>query len=203
MKKIAFVLAHPDDAEIWCGGMLLNELKNLSRVRIYYLYACTFERIKESEKISKKYGYEVYYMEHTKEKLFDSLLEFNPNLIITHWEYDVNFEHRKTNQLLNSIIPDLIFTNKVDFKLYCCESVNLLGINNNSFNPDCYIDISDNYLEKMDMIKNYSSQNPKYWEEIVSTQNKLFGNAVSCKYCEGYQQIPILGVKKCAKKIIE
>ena len=203
MRKIAFVLAHPDDVEIWCGGMLLEELSNLSNIRVYYLYACSDERIKESNDNSKKYGYEVYYIEQKKEKLFDYLLEFNPNLIITHWEYDTNFEHRKTNEYLNLIIPNLIFTNKMNFKLFCCESVNLLGINNNFFVPDLYIDISNNYNQKNLMIENYYSQNPEYWKKIVNIQNKLFGNISGCEYCEGYQQIPILGVKKCLRKTIK
>ena len=203
MRKIAFVLAHPDDAEIWCGGLLLEERIKLSEIKIYYLYTCTNERIEESNKNAKQYGYEVHYMEQNKDKLFNYLLDFNPNLIITHWEYDTNFEHRETNKYLNSIIPDLIFTNKMNFKLYCCEPVNLLGINNNIFSPDCYIDISNNYEEKIKMIDNYISQNPEYWKKTINIQNKLLGNISNCNYCEGYQQLPILGVKRCAKTIIE
>lgn len=203
MKKIAFVLAHPDDAEIWCGGMIAKELDNNSDIRIFYLYACTEERIKESNYNSKKYGYKVYYLEQEKEKLLEFLLKFNPNLIITHWEYDANFEHRETCRYLNSIIPDLIFSNKMNFKFFYCESVNLIGNNNNFFVPDYYIDISDKYITKNDMIGNYCSQNPDYWKKIIDTQNKLFGNVSGCNYSEGYQQVQIFGVKKCKKNVIE
>ena len=53
------------------------------------------------------------------------------------------------------------------------------------------------------MIENYYSQNPEYWKKIVNIQNKLFENISGCEYCEEYQQIPILGVKKCLRKTIK
>ena len=203
MKKIAFVLAHPDDAEIWCGGFLLKELNSSTDIRIYYLYACSKDRINESNINSKKYGYEIYYIENKREKLFDYLLDYNPDYIITHWEFDTNFEHRKTNEYLNLIIPNLIFSNKMNFKLFCCEPVNLIGINNNFFNPDFYIDISKYKKEKNEMINTYKSQNPTYWKQLVDIQDKLFGNISGCKYCEGYKQMTILGVKKCLRMSLE
>ena len=64
MKKIAFVLAHPDDAEIWCGGFLLKELNSSTDIRIYYLYGCSKNRINESIINSKKYRYKIYYIEN-------------------------------------------------------------------------------------------------------------------------------------------
>ncbi len=57
-EKIVFVAAHPDDAEIWSGGTLLNFRNQGSEIAICYMNFCDeirkYESIEASKKLSAK-----------------------------------------------------------------------------------------------------------------------------------------------------
>ena len=50
--NIVYVLAHPDDAEIWCGGTILTQIEKGDNVKVVYLYS-TKDRKREALLLSK------------------------------------------------------------------------------------------------------------------------------------------------------
>ena len=64
------------------------------------------------------------------------------------------------------------------------------------FSPTDYIDITDVWEEKLELIRNYDSQPNDYWIKMVTNQNKMHGARCGVPYAEGFIQISILGVVK-------
>lgn len=201
MDKVAFILAHPDDAEIWCGGLILNLISQKAELKIYYVYGDDEIRRQEAEKVVRIYGAEIIWIGNNRIQLVESLIQYNPSKIITHWKDDTNYEHRNTFEIVDKIMPQLVFSNKMNFKLFSCEPSNGMGkCINEVFLPNQFIDISDNFDKKIELISMYTSQNPSYWISMIQTQNALNGRRVGVMYAEGYIQLSILGVIRCSQK---
>ncbi len=203
MKNIIGIFAHPDDVEIWCGGLILNELNIGSRITVFYLYENKKERIEEELRNAKKLGIDVFFVENCTKLIYEKIIELKPDYIITHWENDTNYEHRIVFKKVLEMIPDIVINKHINFKLFSCESSNLSGKEKSMiFNADTYIDISSVFEDKIDLIKAYKSQAPDYWIDMIKCQNKLSGRRTGVLYAEGYKQITVLGVIKCAKKVL-
>jgi|GEM_PF-2956772 len=203
MHKLLFIMAHPDNAEIWCGGLIQNELKEKAEIFVITLFGNDSTRIAEAESCAKKAGYEFKYLGTDPDRLFNSIIDFKPSQIITHWQKDSNNEHRQVFELVDSLIPELIFSSNVNFNYHCCEPYNLIGkLPSDVFGPSEYIDVSEVYDQKLGMISNFKSQNVDYWTNMIKTQNKLNGGRVGVRYAESYSQMEVLGVVRCAKKTL-
>lgn len=201
MKNIIGIFAHPDDAIIWCGGLLLNETNVGNKVTLFYLFENKTEREEEEKQNATKIGADVFFVQNNKRLMSEKIVEIKPDYIITHWEDDTNYEHRKTFRIVQDLIPDIVINKSTNFKLFSCESSNLTGKEkDNIFTADSYIDITTVFNEKKELIKTYKSQAPDYWIDMIDTQNRISGRRVGVEYAEGYKQLSVLGVIKCSKK---
>lgn len=89
------------------------------------------------------------------------------------------------SSIVDKILPELVFSNKMNFKLYSCEPANGLGKSiNEVFMPNQYIDISENFERKIELISLYTSQNPSYWISLIETQNAQNGRRVGKVYAD-------------------
>ena len=142
MKKLAFIFAHPDDAEIWAGGTILNHVIAHDEIKIIYTYVNNEERKNEAKTLEK--------LPHTTVEILDSprllrrvLKEYNPDIIVTHWEKDAHPEHRATYQLLYEQIPSLIIKEHLCFNLYVCDTYNSIGSSNSElFIPNVFTNLN-------------------------------------------------------------
>lgn len=193
LNTVAVIMAHPDDAEIWVGGTILNHAKKGDKVFVFYLFANTEERKREAKTLNRILNVEVRIVE-TGENLRVFLKEINPNIIITHWEKDTHYEHRLTYKTVSDLIPFMILEDGLKFNLYSCDTYNSVGNENGEvFRPDVYIDISDTWLNKMKIIMNHKSQPTDYWLYIIQNQNRLYGARTKCSHAEAFLQIYTLG----------
>lgn len=199
--KIALVVAHVDDVEIWVGGTILN-YKDISDVQVYYLHCNDEVRKKEAYEAAANLHVEVIFIDTPKE-LKDSIVNFRPNIVITHWEHDCHPEHRETYETLSYLLPELAVEHGVHPNVYCMETYNLMGSNSSHvFIPTDYIDISDVWEQKVALIEVFKSQPTNYWRSMVETQNRLNGSRVGVQYAESFIQIPVLGVIKRSVKLL-
>lgn len=203
MKKLAFIFAHPDDAEIWAGGTILNHVIAHDEIKIIYTYVNNEERKNEAKTLEK--------LPHTTVEILDSprllrrvLKEYNPDIIVTHWEKDAHPEHRATYQLLYEQIPSLIIKEHLCFNLYVCDTYNSIGSSNSElFIPNVFIDVSEQWQNKIELISNHKSQPVKYWIKMISTQNGLYGARTKCEYAEAFLQISTLGYIYNKEKVLK
>lgn len=194
-ERLLFIMAHPDDSEIWTGGTIINHYKKKDKICVYYLSCDEEIRKKEAKKTADKLDIELFFTQ--KEIDLKIISDFNPSIIITHWQHDSHPEHVLVYEKVFSIIPKLVLDYKLRFTAFSCDCYNSLGNNLlNPFSPTDYIDITDVWEEKLELIRNYDSQPNDYWIKMVTNQNKMHGARCGVPYAEGFIQISILGVVK-------
>lgn len=190
--NIMYILAHPDDAEIWCGGTILRQLERGDRVRVLYLYA-TNDRRQEALLLTKN-GVEVEFARPKPNNVRRRIREFKPNVIVTHWFKDCHHEHKSCFENLYSILPELLVFDGVKFSLYVCDTYNSVGFDNSTFKPSKYVDVTKYITDKKNLIRRHVSQPADYFIGMVEKQNVAWGNEDNCKYAEAFLQLPLQGI---------
>ncbi|TRZ78589.1 hypothetical protein D4R87_00315 [bacterium] len=204
-ERIALIMAHPDDVDIWAGGTLFNNYSVGGTALIYYLFCDKKIRKREAEKAAKKVNAGLIFGDKTTstDSLVRIISDFNPTIIITHWENDCHFEHKLVFGKVIETIPLLIIENRLNFNLFSCDCYNSIGHSMiNLFCPTDYVDISSVWSEKIDLIKTHDSQPSRYWIKMVERQNKIHGARVGVEFAEAFIQIPVLGVVKRSCKYL-
>ena len=167
--NVLCVCAHPDDAELNCGGTLLKYRKMGHDIFIVLMTSGNtgsnvirdvkeIERVREAEMLesAKVYGAQVRFLRADDERLLDSnemrtkLLDAmrwaNPDVIFTHSPVDESPDHWMTSKLVRSMIISLPGINQQSSEQPCMKKVCVFtwgagkGI---GFVPEVYVDISD------------------------------------------------------------
>lgn len=195
MNKIAVVVAHPDDAEIWAGGTLLKHAGKGDKIIIIYPLEVEEKRYKET-KISP--------FHHVRaDDLEKSLTDFSPNIVLTHWALDSHPEHRKIFELVSSVLPRLVVFKKMQIHLYSFGTYGDVGIfQDQIFTPSVVISVVDYWDKKCELIKAYKSQDPVMWLKRTSKLDTSTGLNEGVDYAEGFLSVPILGKTNRLRKYL-
>ncbi len=197
-KKILVVASHPDDEVLGCGGTINKLSKQNCKIKIVFLSdGETSRNIKNkskkimqrkisAKKASKILGYkdikfhnfpdnQLYKIDFLKIiKIIEKyLLSFKPNVVLTHYEHDLNVDH--------SIVSKATTTacRPTNFKFI--EKLLYFHINSSTewnfgspqkFNPNYFVDISKNINSKLNAMKCYENEikkkHPRSLEAIKS-----------------------------------
>jgi Uncharacterized proteins, LmbE homologs len=216
--RILAVGAHPDDVEIGCSGTLA--LYSKSGAEVFTAHICTGDkghkiikpeelakiRAAECEKAAKVikakiiHGHigdgELEYNLTMRDAVVDIIREADPDIIITHTPEDYHADHKFVSQL----IVDASFMASVPHiqtKLKATEKIaQIFFMEPNSgfnFQPTEYIDISEFFTMKLEMMKQHQSQltwlkdhdNIDILDQIETTA-KFRGYQCGVKYAEGF-----------------
>lgn len=190
IKRILFVFAHPDDPEIYSGG-LLSKICNKYIIEICIVFNKSDMQVKrEKEALSAlgALGYKLiflnmpddcvqdnYLLDQKMKELFQS---FSPDLIITHNPNDYHTDHVS---LSNSVKRIASYRSPVLYTDTLCGD---------SCEPDHYCDITDFMSAKLELIQKHVSQIELYdYVHICEIVNRFRGVqyfGVPDKYCEAY-----------------
>jgi LmbE family N-acetylglucosaminyl deacetylase len=218
--NILAICAHPDDAEILCGGTLAKYAKKGDSVTI--AIATNGEvgsptlgkeeiaqvRKKEAQEAADVINAKMIWMgfpdeflldsEETRLKFIDVMREVQPDVIFTHWPQDLyNPDHTLTGQITNDVaimttVPN-IKTNHPPTKkipiIYFIDS--LAGLN---FQPEEYVDISDTFELKKEMLSKHKSQIGDWLSdqyslnsmEMIEVVSRFRGIQTGVRYAEGF-----------------
>ncbi|WP_224337548.1 PIG-L deacetylase family protein [Haloprofundus halobius] len=175
------VVAHPDDADIFCGGTLAKHAARGDDVTIVYMtrgeyggfdtteaeVAATRER--EAEAAAETLGAEatfldfedgrVRYSMENRLQLVDVLREHRPDIVLTHYRDDMHPDHQATSRLVTDAyymcsLPLL----ETEYDPWEPQNVYYFGKPTSSFAPDTYVDIGDHQSTKEDAILEHESQ---------------------------------------------
>jgi len=197
------VVSHPDDAEIWVGGTILNHRKCGFGVHLVYTHAGVEHRREEAIAAAALYGAVVHFLDSDppETELASVIKAVAPSIIITHWTGDSHPEHVATGKLVMDLLPDLLVETGLKFTTYACDTYNSLGLDG-VFNPSVYVDVSSVWTKKERLISCYRSQPTQYWLSMMSQQCALHGSRCGVEKAEAFVQLPMLGVLRGAQKLL-
>ena len=210
---ILVIGAHPDDAEIGCGGTIAHYQKRGKKVGILDLsngeptpFGTVEKRMAEAKAASDILNLDMRitldmtnrYIENTienRKKVSEVIRKYKPNILITHPYNDWHSDHIVCHQIVNAA--------KFQAKLTKTESkyaehypkyvfyFDHSHIKDKNRKPDFLIDISDSLEEKINSLKVYKSQfvdnkkNLRLFDYIRERAGYL-GYQIGVKYAEGF-----------------
>jgi glucosyl-3-phosphoglycerate synthase len=183
-RSYYFCLAHPDDAELWCGGTML---KLLARGHKVTLLIAAAEEARRQEAIDASRSLERLSLVFLGPKEFELLDERthveeiarqlrteHPSVIVTHHHSDPNLDHRRCHSLITAALMRL-GRSEAPKHIYMCNSyyaqMNHLG----SFEPDTFVNVSETAEAKYRLIANHKSQDTEFWIRMIRAIDDLNG----------------------------
>lgn len=210
---ILVIGAHPDDAEIGCGGTIAHYKKKNKKIGILDLsngepipFGTVEKRMVEAKAASEILGLDIRitldmtnrYIENTIEnriKVSEVIRKYKPNILITHPSNDWHSDHIACHQIVNAA--------KFQAKLTKTESKYLehypkyvfyfdhSHLKDKNRKVDFLIDISDSLEEKINALKAYKTQfvdNKKHLRifDYIRHRAGYLGYQIGVKYAEGF-----------------
>ena len=202
--RLMAIMAHPDDAEIWCGGTLILHAESGDSVRICILtYDKDSQRGKEGQQSASRMGCDIEFLgledteirdeEEALYRLSCSLDSFRPDTIITHWYDDVHPDHESVFLLARRAYFRTYIRNHLQSipRLFCCDTYNSQGIRE-IFLPDKLVDVSRVWEKKANAIQAHGSQPVAYYLEMINRQCLNHGKAAGVHLAEGFLRVPLV-----------
>jgi len=226
MEKKLTVLcasAHPDDIELQCAGTLIRYVKEGHKV--YMAVGCTgnvgtkvhtgpeIEAIRavEAQKAADVIGAELIMMGYkdgevwldnpTWKSYVDLVRRTNPDVIITHDRDDYVHDHSNVGENVYRAAIWASVVNIPDTKyepidhiptVFYFETVGMHRI----APPDYYVDISEEYDQKLEAFRQHESQHGDFlekqfgvkdWFEYLFVLGKMRGFQCGCKFAEAFR----------------
>lgn len=201
--KLAFIFAHPDDEALSSGGTIARYAStghtvstlclSSSEVRkTEYLTATKTLGVQEPKILD--YDNVADFETKIKKDVINFILEFRPEIIVTHLLEDYHIDHRTTYHVVKEAIEWAAHETQYDnshlvSKLYVTETTILIP------NPHILVDISAYYAAKENAIKCYLTQLSKGGEGFYIKFHKyrtlMRGTQASTDYAEAFQEIPL------------
>lgn len=204
--NILLVMAHPDDAEIWCGGTIIHHVQKGDRVKVCVMaYSRDSPRGKESCLSAELMGNEVelFGLGDTKvrpvdaiiDRLVGELVTFRPELYITHWFDDIHPDHEATFHMARAAFFRRVITEPVDNMrqlpyFLLCDTYGSNGLRG-PFRPNHLVDVSGCWDGKLAAIRAHGSQPTDFFIHLVARQCREHGLKAGVALAEGFIRLPL------------
>jgi N-acetylglucosamine malate deacetylase 1 len=205
MRMMA-VMAHPDDAEIWCGGTLTIHAEKGDIIRICTLsYTEDSVRGREALEGANRMGCEVELLglkdtsirdsDEAAEKLRRSMDSFRPDIIITHWLDDMHPDHEATFRVLRRALVCGFLGKSLDNlkgtpRIFCCDTYGSMGLRG-PFMPDQLVDVKEVWEKKKSAIQAHESQPLPFYLDMIEQQCLIHGRVAGTELAEGFLYVPL------------
>jgi len=217
--NILAIGAHPDDLEISCAGTLAKLKKAGHRVTMCHAstgdkghYVIPPEelipmRAEEARRAAAVIGCEsvslglkdgeIYADHEATRMLFIELMrKVRPDIVITHAENDYMPDHAAVSKLVFDAVFLATLPSARTASPHLSKVPSLFYMDNLSgmhFQPTVYVDVSDEFAVKLEMLSKHQSQLVWLKEhdnvdilDFVATLGKLRGIQAGCRYAEGF-----------------
>ena len=215
------VVAHPDDADIFCGGTLAKHADRGDSVTVVYMTRGEYggfdtteaevadTRETEAEAAAEQLGAEtdflgfedgrITYSMKNRLRLVEAIRKHQPDVILTHFGDDMHPDHRTTSKLVTdayymSSLPLL----ETDNGPWEPDNIYYFGKPTSSFEPEVYIDITEQQSTKEAAVLEHESQvewleehggvDAEFGEivEDMRAQARVLGRTRGAKFAEGF-----------------
>lgn len=211
--KMMFVVAHPDDEVLGCGGLINKSIANGHDVEVVIMNA-DFEKTRKEmfediEKSHKVLGIEnrclfsyknMDFIREPQRDMVESIEEeirtFKPDYIFTHFDKDIHNDHRVTSvvcQQASRLWQRHSEGHKIH-GLFMFEVLSSTNWSNDGFKPDTYVEISQQDLnQKVKALLEYKNvvrpcPHPRS-AKAISSLAVLRGCDVGYNYAEAFKTV--------------
>lgn len=215
-RNILVVSAHPDDETLGCGGALLRH-KNIGDTISWIIVTCVSEengfkpefvkkRATEIKNVSDMYGmYKIIQFKYPTTSLTFSSLhnlihdfskainEVKPSTIYTTNRSDVHSDHRITFEAIMASTKSFRTPFVKEVLMYECisETEFTPALQENIFQPNCFINITNEIDEKIEIMKIYESEIGEHpfprSEKNIRALATFRGATAGFEYAEAFQ----------------
>ena len=223
-NSVLVIAAHPDDEIIGCGGTIVKHRENNDIVNVLIVSEGEtsrnsqrnlsnskekLQKLKEdANKANKILGTsELKILDYPDNRLDSidrldlikiiekNIKEFCPNIIYTHYPWDLNIDHRRIHESVVTACRPI--PNQKIKQIYCFEISSSTEWQSPvvypNFSPNYYVDISSQKEKKLAALKEYKSE-MREWphsRSIESIENliKLRGSQVGLEAAEAFMLI--------------
>jgi len=219
-KKILFIVAHPDDEVLGCGGTILKHIAQGNEVSILILGegetsrevgSNVQKRQNQAQLVAELLGVEKLFLEQLPDNKFDSLallevikiiekyvLKIKPEIIYTHFANDLNIDHRVTfKAVLTACRPQPNFFVKRIFSFEVLSSTEWQAKNfGKVFRPTVYENVTDFIEKKLKVMQTYEKEIREYPHprslKGIKVQAQYRGIESGYKFAEAFQLVRCL-----------
>jgi len=221
MSKVLVVAAHPDDEVLGCGGTILKHINAGDTVRVMIMAEGLTSRdekrnieLRQDEldllhththSVAKFMGIEQVSMYNFPDNRMDSvpLLDvvkkieaeidrFQPDIVYTHHNGDVNVDHVVTHNAVITAcrsLPEQCVKTVLFFETLSSTEWQI-QTSDKVFLPNWYVDIGQFIVEKIKVLEFYESEMRKYPHprsyESVEILAKYRGITIGCEFAEAF-----------------
>jgi len=215
MKKILFIATHPDDETLGCGGTILKHKKNgdeiywliITNISENYGYTkdCVNKREIEINQVAEKFEFnEVFNLNlpttqldeipisQIISKISSVIKQIEPNTIYLNNRSDIHTDHQTVFQSVMSCTKNFRYPFIKRILMYetLSETEFAPALPENCFIPNVFIDISDYFDKKIEIMKLYESEvmlSPMP-RSVGTIQNlaALRGSRIGVEYAESF-----------------
>ena len=201
--KVMVIAVHPDDETIGCGGTMLKHIENGDKVSCLFITNGNEFQKDTILKLKREYGLseifqcnlpEITLNEVSLKDIIDGISEhvkhFKPNILYIPNRSDPHSDHRITFDALQSIIKTFRFPfiKKVMMLEVISETDFAPALNENTFIPHVFVDITKYFNKKMEILKIFESELLDYPKtrslDTMKAYNRYKGSQINCEYAE-------------------
>lgn len=183
--KVLVVAAHPDDEVLGCGGTTERLKKEGHKVDILFLGAGRGDEFDNQ--------FDKLPLLHWVQSVEVGIDCYKSDIIFTHYENDLNIDHRITYQaVITACRP--IGTGKLVKEIFSFEVLSNTEWNITGFNPDTYYNIGNtisNKIQKMNSLYGEEMRRYPHPRSIMGIRYLALhrGFQCGCQYAEAFKTV--------------
>lgn len=211
MKKVCVIAVHPDDETLGCGGAILKHLKRGDEVHCVFITDGDETQKELIDQLAKHYGFSsVTRLGMSELKLADmslnelvpalagSIKKIEPNVLYIPNRSDAHSDHRAVFEALIACTKAFRFPSIE--QILMCEVISEtdfnLGLSEQGFNPNYFVDITDEWGSKKKALKICKDQMLPYPftrnESTMEALNRYRGSLINTEYAEAFMALKII-----------
>lgn len=193
-RTLLTVMAHPDDAELWAGGVAAHHAAAGTQVTVAVARSGPV-RDREAAAGADILGATLHPLDTpTVAGLRDLLERIRPEVVITHHPDDIHPDHQHIAQLLLAALPDVVIATGHPRRVYGCDGYHNLDRTGRPLHLPVIVDVTDVWQTKLRALTAHTSQPiADHFGPMAETLGRLHGGRIGTRYAEAFMPLPILG----------
>ena len=188
------IMGHPDDAELWAGGVLDKHVRAGATATIV-VARHSRERDDAAAASASSLGASLSQPDLlTVESVEELLIESRPDVVITHPFDDVHEAHRDAAEAVLAAIPRASIATGHPSRLYTCDSYNNLNWHGRPLDQPIIVDVTDSWSAKIAALALHTSEPvAEHFGPMAEMLGRLHGSRIGVQFAEAFRPVPVLG----------